>query len=888
MPCTRARIWQIAAVVALTVTAGMSAFTLVWDSDLFWHLAGGQWMLRHKQVLSSDPWSIDPMPVYVNVHWLFQVIIAALHWVGGFAALSAFKAVMAGAILFAFAWSLRRMISPTWLIMCGLAMLLVIHGRVRVRPESVTLLFLTITMLLIDSVRRGGRATRLWWLVPIMLLWVNMHGLFILGVGLIWGSMAGSMLDRWLGRGQLGAALLNQKVLAVAIASTAVCFITPWPLEAASQPFLLWTRLAGAGDYYRYIVSELGPLLEVSADDLPTIHVSLTVDATILACLAVTVLAMAVNFRRVPLAHVLWLLPLLCLAFLAKRNVALLGPVFAILLALHGQDVLAMAGRAWSGLASKWARAGAISAKLRKVRYLPASIGLLACMLLWAGLATSYLYGQSSGPFRFGAGLASEHYPVELARFLGELDADGDIFTSDFGNASAFIYYSTLKTDRPNRLVYMDGRLEVHTLERFISQHELSGQLGQTLPPDQVLLPPTVRFVVVGHDSTTTLTAMMHNPQFRLIRIDANSACFADETLSKRGNWRRPLPAGILNLADFDQPLDAAGLLRDVAGRSKTWCNQNEMSLHYQLGEQLFALGQWNEYDKLGHADPTRYRCSVMAVRQLTAADAEGVQDSTLVRGMLAQAYQSRAYQAYFAPSADLPVQPSIARSIWLYDQLDLRNMARQSVLQFAIDRLRVLLLASQIEAASSATETLIANLPSKQRVNPPHDLAALRSRIQKGLTLSKARMADAARHADLMQRVDALTSPDVGLIDTAIGQLRSSPLNDEGRLRLGDLLLQKGRIVDARSAYADVRLPVDQQWKLRMRLALCDAIEGRLHQAAGQLQSLGDQPAARFYLAYILEEIGDYAGARKAIAATGDEQLNGEVGKLRRRLPAD
>ena len=318
------RVLGTIAVIVLVLTAGVAAFTQVWNYDVFWHLAAGEWMLQHGEVIDTDPFSIEPEPQWVNVHWLFQLVIALLHGAGGFPLLTVMKSVLAATVLLIFAMSLRRQVPPAWLILTGLATLIVMFGRLRVRPEAFTLLFLMLTIVLMDSVRRGASPRRLWWLVPVMILWVNMHGLYILGVGLIWSAMLGAVIDRKLGRDVTGN-LLTARALAPLLLATVAVLLTPWPFEAAAHPFLLWNRISGQERFYTDVVSELKPTWRALSSHW---------EAGLLAGL--TAMVMGLQWRKVTIGQVLWLAAFVVLALMARRNVGLIAPTCGFLLALHG------------------------------------------------------------------------------------------------------------------------------------------------------------------------------------------------------------------------------------------------------------------------------------------------------------------------------------------------------------------------------------------------------------------------------------------------------------------------------------------------------------------------------------------------------------------------
>ena len=74
----------------------------------------------------------------------------------------------------------RRRSWPVWtMILAWLPALLVLSGRMYVRPETLSLLYLSIYLAVIC---RWDRFPLLAWLLPLVqLAWVNTHGLFVLG-----------------------------------------------------------------------------------------------------------------------------------------------------------------------------------------------------------------------------------------------------------------------------------------------------------------------------------------------------------------------------------------------------------------------------------------------------------------------------------------------------------------------------------------------------------------------------------------------------------------------------------------------------------------------------------------------------------------------------------
>ena len=856
---------QILAVAALTIVGAAAGFTLVWNFDIFWHLAGGEWMVRHGRILASDPFSIDGATSWVNVHWLFQLVVAGVHWAGGFAGLTVLKSALAAAMLLTLALGLRKTVPPAWLIASGLAALLISLGRIRVRPEAFTLVFLAIALVLSDSVRRGGPARRLWWMTPIMVAWVNMHGLYVLGLVVLWGAMAGAWLDRLVRRRELAGNLLTINALAAVLAASVACLVTPWPLEAFAQPLLLWQRISGQAEFYTYGVSELRPTWQMLSAFWATGVVT-----------ALAVVAMILNARRVPLGHVIWMLAFVALAMLARRNVGLIGPLLGFVLAVHGGGVL----RRLAKRTPRVARAAG-----------PVFIAsaLLAAAAISAGFVTGEIRRLMGSKQVFGAGLQRPNYPVAAAKFLADLDADGDILCENFGDGGVFIYYGSHGRSQPRRLVYMDGRLEVHSPDRFKRQHRIRRALQGVRTAGLVSLPESVRFVVVRYDGAEALAAMTASPRFKLVYLDQAGAVFA------RNDYRGPGHADDLpevpNFADF-APSDSDGRPPGLS-RPRRWYRRNPWPLDYQVGSMLLSLGWADPAEPWPDEDPQRDQCLLLAMWHLGAAQNAGLKRPYLLTGSLARTYQQWAHQHQIIVSANVPVDINVARCLYLYRQPEMADLANPAVRRLTFGMLGPMLRAGQLDAAMSELEQMGSRLGAAHRVNWPWEYVQLRETLAAQLAKVQAQLRGVSLDGlTSLERASLFAGRRYGLIDRAIAELRGAAPTAEVLLKLGDLLLAKGLPHDARSAYAGLRLPLDRQWEVALRLAICDWVQGDAVAATERAQrsiAAGSGALGRFYLAVMYEQLGLYNKLTAEVAEVGTDnpQLALLLRRIRRRSQA-
>jgi hypothetical protein len=213
------------------------ARTLLGDGDTGWHVRTGEWILAHHQVPRQDIFSFSrPGAPWFAWEWLWDVLFAMLHQRWGMAAVvtaSLLVICLTSALLFRL---IRRKcdnglvaIAVTLLATGGCA----IHWLAR--PHLFTLLCLTVALHITDraagSEREPGRIGLLAWLVPLTLLWTNLHGgffvIFLVLACYIGSDLLNAAIERDPGRRR--AFLRNLKPWALAFAACfAVTFINPY------------------------------------------------------------------------------------------------------------------------------------------------------------------------------------------------------------------------------------------------------------------------------------------------------------------------------------------------------------------------------------------------------------------------------------------------------------------------------------------------------------------------------------------------------------------------------------------------------------------------------------------------------------------------------------
>ena len=247
-------------VLVVTATAFHFLGTVQADPDLWWHLRVGLRILGERSIPAFDDWSFTAAgSLWVNHEWLFDVFLGLAWNSGGATGLwilrGALLVLLIGGLVVAYADRVRE---PLLILICLLPTLPFLEVFITVRAHSFTYLLTVLAVVALDQVRKG----RWRWLVvfpPMLVLWVNLHGGFLMGLALV-GATLGAFL---LGLDGLAARPRGHVAFAIIIAGLGTLFATlinPWgpglyaylarELGADHSTVSEWQPVQGAQLYY--------------------------------------------------------------------------------------------------------------------------------------------------------------------------------------------------------------------------------------------------------------------------------------------------------------------------------------------------------------------------------------------------------------------------------------------------------------------------------------------------------------------------------------------------------------------------------------------------------------------------------------------------------------
>lgn len=226
-------LWVGVGIYALFLLAGNR---LLIDPDTMWQITVGQWILDHRMVPTTDVYSFTMRgQPWISTQWLAQVAYAKAYAVFGWSGPVVLAATAIAATFALLARFLsRRLSESTTLVFIAAALALTVpHLLARPHVLALPIMVLWVGELIAAADRRTAPS---FWLLPLMALWANLHGGFVLGLALT----APIALDAVLNAETRMRKSLLLRWAAFGLAALLACCCTPygWNSLLASQKIL--------------------------------------------------------------------------------------------------------------------------------------------------------------------------------------------------------------------------------------------------------------------------------------------------------------------------------------------------------------------------------------------------------------------------------------------------------------------------------------------------------------------------------------------------------------------------------------------------------------------------------------------------------------------------
>jgi hypothetical protein len=456
------------------------------DSDTFWHLRAGLWMLENGRLLNFDVFSHTRLnEPWINHSWLSEIMMAAIYRVGGFSGLNLWTALV---VWLAFVFVYRSSDSGPYLKSFALILAAATSGVYwSARPQIVSMLLAAVFNWVLIRFRFHG-LNRLWLLPLLMVAWVNLHGGFVIGFILLVVTCVGEALTALLAPGPLTLEKMKAPVwvAAAGLLCAAAVMVNPYGPQMLLYPF----KTVSIGVLQDYIQEWQSPNFHAR-------------EAQVFIVMWLATFA-AVGFGRRPLQATDFLLfaAFSALALLAGRNIAVFAVVSAPILVRHADSAIAE-------LQARWPRL-----KLHPGSVSPAPLmhGLNWTILALVIVAVLIKVSLPLNPATTRQAIALTA-PVGAADFLKTHPYPGRLFNSyNFGGYLTWALY-------PEMPVYVDGRTDLYD-DAFLTQY-LNAYLAG--PGWQAELARYGVGIVLVEPGAPIARALMADPHWAVRYLDATA-----------------------------------------------------------------------------------------------------------------------------------------------------------------------------------------------------------------------------------------------------------------------------------------------------------------------------------------------------------------------------
>jgi len=420
---------------------------LLGDAGIGWHIRTGQLILATQSVPRVDPFSSTMVgKSWFAWEWLYDLVVGELDARLGLNGVISFTAIIIAAV---FASLFRLLIKRGVNLFAALVLTLLAVSASTIhflaRPHVLTWLFALAWFWILHSSERNAQPIRRLWFLPLlMLIWVNVHGGFLLGFVLLAIFLAGALWDWWVSKEnrledaltKIAAKRRAWTLLKVAIVSAIASLLNPygWKLHTHIYSYLS----------NRFLMNH------VEEFQSPNFHGIAERCSAIL--LLISVAALAARGRRLRASEVLTILFAVYAGLYASRNI----PVSSILLVITLGSILR---------SQDHERTSSFTRRMTKTEtqmhgHAWAIVALLATLLLCARASL----GVHFDPARM---------PVAAVNYLEQNHLRGPVFSPD--SWGGYLIYRLY----PREQVVLDDRHDLYG-EAFLKSYlkALHGEAG--------------------------------------------------------------------------------------------------------------------------------------------------------------------------------------------------------------------------------------------------------------------------------------------------------------------------------------------------------------------------------------------------------------------------
>jgi hypothetical protein len=502
--------------IFLGLTYGPLQTRLLGDAGTGWHIRNGQHILQTQAVPREDYFSYTMSGQrWYSWEWLYDVAAGVTDWYLGLNGVVIFSALVIAEV---FAALLRRTVARSGHLLSAALFLILsfmassIHFLAR--PHLFTWVFVLVWWEILENTTSSSESNdqslrRLLWLPVLMLIWVNVHGGFLVGLALIGLYLAGTLWDRWRAPDNATHAAETNRIRNLGIAG----LLTLAATVVNPHGYKLWHHIYGylTSSFYMNNIQEfLSPNFHHAAEKF------------FAAVLLLSFLVLALNRDKLRAAHLFVILFSVYAGLYAARNIPIACILLTLTVAPLLSDLVAKASAQLAPDASSLfslrflAKLDGLSSRLARTEF--GLRGHILPVLFVAGTLWVCSHGGRLGDRPLLNAHFDEHrFPVKAVDYLATHGIQWQVFNPDYWGG--YLIYRLA----PGYQVFTDDRHDFYG-EDFVKDYI---KVKDVQPGwESVLDRWHVNWVLIRPESTLA-NALKELPKWRVVYDDGVAIIFA-------------------------------------------------------------------------------------------------------------------------------------------------------------------------------------------------------------------------------------------------------------------------------------------------------------------------------------------------------------------------
>ncbi|MDQ7024583.1 MAG: hypothetical protein Q9P01_12050 [Anaerolineae bacterium] len=390
------------------------------DTDTWWHLRSGEYILDNGTI-NGDPFShTQSGETWINHSWGSQLIMYATWQVGSNAGLALYTALLAVAgIMVLYPISAGNAYLRAFVLVLGASSAAVFWSA---RPQMISFFLSSVVLYLVYTYKRKGK-DRLWFFVPLMWLWSNLHAGWSIAYIFMFAFLVGELFNNIFGIDENVIGWQGwRKLLLVTVVSIPFLALSPYSFQNMLVPL----NTVNIGSLRDFIQEWNSPNFQ-GRETWPFIAIVMSLFGALWA-----------SRLKFDWSGFFLLIGTLFLALLYGRNIAVFAVVATPILTHHLDNALTERGFV-----------------LRTRQKIPSSLAManLALVIVIALAVLVYSVGvvlpTTVDPAQ------EERLPVAAAAYLAENDLPREMFNSY--NWGGYLMFAA-----PDYPVFIDGRTDLY------------------------------------------------------------------------------------------------------------------------------------------------------------------------------------------------------------------------------------------------------------------------------------------------------------------------------------------------------------------------------------------------------------------------------------------